>query len=153
MSEYLSIGEIVKYKITVETSDYIVTNNRLTNRVVVAVGGFFVALGNSATLSSLLTSSNMVKVTFAMVDTNDTTGRNPIATGSGSIAIAEKVFSNSLVVIDSSGVHNHQTAFGDILNPLYYAGIKGTATYTSASKIFRVKPTGDRVTTNTSIFK
>ena len=28
MSEYLSIGEIVKYKITVETSDYIVTNNR-----------------------------------------------------------------------------------------------------------------------------
>jgi hypothetical protein len=134
-------------------SKSIISNNILTNTNTEAHYGFFLSCSNAKNgLDSLVITNNIVEIGFAKVDTNDTSGKNPLAIGTSDVATLEKVILDNLSIIDTDGIHTVKTSFGTIENPNYYGGIKGTTTYDKVNLTLRIKPSGDRTDIDTVTF-
>ena len=117
------------------------------------VNAFGIALPNAGVgvlIGGIEVYGNKFKTTVPYEDTNQLTGKNLMSVVTD--ANAARCFLDNNILEFSDAVKRQKSNFGDILNPLYYAGSRGTAVYNETTRVLTIKPISDRTATDTITF-
>jgi hypothetical protein len=95
----------------------------------------------------LLVEGNIFKTTIVAEDGNGAGNKNIV--GTGDAANADHSLIDNNIVIFSDATKRQKTMFGDILNPIFFVGNRGSTTYNDTTKVMTTKPSNDRTDVDT----
>lgn len=112
-----------------------------------------ISLPNASTgvlIGSIEVYGNRFKTTIPFEDGVQISNKNLMSVVTD--ANASRCFLDNNIIEFSDTIKRQKSSFGDILNPMYYSGARGTSMYNEVTRVLTIKPLSDRTSSDTTTF-